>query len=308
MSTTQTPTQHRFERELRLFLHYISLERGLAENTSSSYTIDITNLRIFLTEQGLTSFTQATPEHLRAFLGVLESLGMAISTRARYLYAMRGLYKYLYATGAVQANTAETIDLPKVRRSLPHILSYQEMSMLLEQPDTTKTQGVRNRAILETLYACGLRVSEICTLHQRDVLWDVEVLRVYGKGAKERIVPIGSSALHWINEYQRIARPLLQKKTTASHDILFLNNRGTALSRMSVWNIVHQAAQLAGVTTHVHPHVFRHSFATHLLEGGADLRAVQEMLGHSDISTTQIYTHIDREYIREVHKTFHPRA
>lgn len=302
------PTQQRFEREMKQFFHYISLERGLAENTSASYTIDITNLRVFLEEQGLTSFTQATPEHLRFFLGVLESLGMAISTRARYLYAIRGLYKYLYATGAIQANTAETIDLPKVRRTLPHTLSYEEVTLLLEQPDTTTTQGIRNRAIVETLYACGLRVSELCTLQQRDILWDVEVVRVYGKGAKERVVPIGSSALHWIGEYQRVARPLLQKKVAASNDVLFLNNRGTALSRMSVWNIVQQAGQQASLSAHVHPHVFRHSFATHLLEGGADLRAVQEMLGHSDISTTQIYTHIDREYIREVHKTFHPRA
>lgn len=309
MSTLQPhAVRRRFEQEMKQFFHYIALERGLAENTSASYTIDITNLRSFLEEQGLNSFTQATPDHLRAFLGVLESLGMAISTRARYLYAIRGLYKYLYATGAVQANAAETIDLPKVRRTLPHTLSYEEITALLEQPDTSTIQGVRNRAILETLYACGLRVSELCTLQQRDILWDVEVLRVYGKGAKERIVPIGSSALHWISEYQRTARTILQKKTATSHDIVFLNNRGTALSRMSVWNIVQQAAQQAHIRARVHPHVFRHSFATHLLEGGADLRAVQEMLGHSDISTTQIYTHIDREYIREVHKTFHPRA
>jgi integrase/recombinase XerD len=161
--------------------------------------------------------------------------------------------------------------------------------------------------LLEVLYACGLRASEACTLKQSDILWEAEVIRVFGKGSKERIVPIGKTALQWISQYRRLARALWVKEGSDSGDALFLNQRGKALSRMSVWNIVHDTAVQAGIDE-VHPHMFRHSFATHLLEGGANLRAVQEMLGHADIATTQIYTHIDREYIKEVHTSFHPRA
>lgn len=302
------PAPGRFAREAKQFLHYISLERGLADNTSSSYGTDLARFGEYLLSCDKASFAQATAADIRSFLSLLEKLGMAVSTRARYLYAIRGLYRYLHATNAVEANITDTIDLPKVRRTLPHTLSYAEVSSILEQPNTTTRDGLRNRALLETLYGCGLRVSELCGLRQRDILWDVEVLRVFGKGSKERIVPAGTAALTWIADYQRLARPLLIKKSSSSNDVLFLNRFGGPLSRMSVWNIVQQTAMAAGLAAHVHPHMFRHSFATHLLEGGADLRAVQEMLGHADISTTQIYTHVDREYIREVHKTFHPRG
>lgn len=298
----------RFARELKQFLHYISLERGLADNTSSSYGNDLTQFGRFLQSQQMSSYTEANPASIQAFLAHPVMAEMAVSTRARYLYAIRSMYKYLHTAGAVPANISDGVDLPKVRRSLPHTLSFAEVTAILEQPDTSTTDGIRNRAMLETLYACGLRVSELCWLRQRDILWDIEVLRVFGKGSKERIVPIGSTALQWIRDYQRLSRPLLLKKSASSDDVLFLNKLGGPLSRMSVWNIVHQAAVTAGLAAHVHPHMFRHSFATHLLEGGADLRAVQEMLGHADISTTQIYTHVDREYIREVHKTFHPRG
>lgn len=309
MGKSDTVTaSNRFGREIKQFLHYISLERGLAENTSSSYGTDLARFGEYLLSREQTSFTQATAADIRSFLALLEKMGMAVSTRARYLYSIRGLYKYLHATGIVPANITETIDLPKIRRTLPHTLSYAEISAILEQPDTTTTDGLRNRAILELLYACGLRVSELCGLRQRDILWEMEVIRVFGKGSKERIVPAGTSALTWVNDYQRTARPLLLKKSSSSNDVLFLNRFGGPLSRMSVWNIVQQAAMAANLAAHVHPHMFRHSFATHLLEGGADLRAVQEMLGHADISTTQIYTHVDREYIREVHRTFHPRG
>jgi integrase/recombinase XerD len=309
MSKSDTGTvPNRFEREIKQFLHYISLERGLAENTSSSYGTDLARFGEYLLSCERTSFAQTTAADIRSFLSLLEKMGMAVSTRARYLYSIRGMYKYLHTTGVVPANITETIDLPKIRRTLPHTLSYAEISSILEQPDTTTTDGLRNRAMLELLYACGLRVSELCGLRQRDILWEMEVIRVFGKGSKERIVPAGTSALAWIKDYQRVSRPLLLKKSSSSNDVLFLNRFGGPLSRMSVWNIVQQAAMTASLAAHVHPHMFRHSFATHLLEGGADLRAVQEMLGHADISTTQIYTHVDREYIREVHRTFHPRG
>ncbi len=299
---------NRFARELKQFIHYISLERGLADNTSASYGNDLTRFSEFLQSQHLTSFAEADAATIQAFLAHPVVTELAVSTRARYLYAIRGMYKYLHATGAIPANISDGVDLPKVRRSLPHTLSFAEVTAVLEQPDTSTTDGMRNRAMMETLYACGLRVSELCSLRQRDILWDVEVLRIFGKGSKERIVPAGSAALGWIRDYQRLSRPLLLKKSSSSNDVLFLNKLGGPLSRMSVWNIVHQSALAAGLAAHVHPHMFRHSFATHLLEGGADLRAVQEMLGHADISTTQIYTHVDREYIREVHRTFHPRG
>jgi integrase/recombinase XerD len=319
------------QREYKQFTHYIALERGLSENTSASYGTDLTRYAEFLMLRGRQSYLQAQSSDITQFLSALEELGLVPTTRARYLYSIRALYKYFFGAGLAPTNISEMIDLPKVRRTLPTVLSYEQISAILEQPDTSKPDGMRNRAMLETLYACGLRASEVCNLRQRDVLFDAEIIRVFGKGSKERVVPIGSSALHWIAEYQRLVRPLFASKTSSSKpsasrqvpsrptktstlmqmfstdDVLFLNQRGGQLSRMSVWNIVNEAARAAGISD-VHPHLFRHSFATHLLEGGADLRAVQEMLGHADIATTQIYTHIDREYIKEVHKTFHPRA
>jgi integrase/recombinase XerD len=295
------------QRELKQFLHHIALERGLAENTVSSYTIDLTRFAEFLAEKGIQACGEATSKHITDFLNVLAELGLGASSRTRYLASMRSLYKFLSANDMCEVNPAELVDLPKSRRTLPDVLSYTQIEAILTQPDTTKPDGLRNRALLETLYACGLRASESCTMQQRDILWEAEVVRVFGKGSKERVIPCGATALHWIAEYQRLARPLWSKADGKSGDALFLNQRGGALSRMSVWNIVHDAAMQAGVSD-VHPHLFRHSFATHLLEGGANLRAVQEMLGHSDIATTQIYTHIDREYIKEVHQTYHPRG
>jgi len=181
------------------------------------------------------------------------------------------------------------------------------MDSFLNAFDDSTPSMIRNRALFETMYACGLRVSEVITLRQRDVLVDLEIVRVFGKGSKERLVPIGTSALKWIARYQSIARGSFIQ-TAETDDILFLNVRGRGLSRMSVWKFIQDGCLRAGIDKHVHPHMFRHSFATHLLEGGADLRAVQEMLGHADIATTQVYTHIDREYVKEVHTLFHPRA
>jgi integrase/recombinase XerD len=181
------------------------------------------------------------------------------------------------------------------------------MDQFLRAFDDSSAGMMRNRALFETMYACGLRVSEVITLRQRDILADMEIIRVFGKGSKERLVPIGTSALEWIARYQNNARGSFIR-SSETDDILFLNIRGKGLSRMSVWKFIQEGCQRAGINKHVHPHMFRHSFATHLLEGGADLRAVQEMLGHADIATTQIYTHIDREYVKEVHTLFHPRA
>jgi integrase/recombinase XerD len=313
MNTTEfakkpTHTAHSFmQRELKQFTHHIALERGLAENTVVSYGIDLTRFIEFLQSKGVSSFADVQTAQILEFLTMLADMGLGTSSRTRYLYSIRSLYKFLCAVQISPRNPSELVDLPKPQRLLPDVLSYPQISKILEQPDVTRADGLRNRTLLEVLYACGLRASEACTLKQSDILWEAEVIRVFGKGSKERIVPIGKTALQWISQYRRLARALWVKEGSDSGDALFLNQRGKALSRMSVWNIVHDTAVQAGIDE-VHPHMFRHSFATHLLEGGANLRAVQEMLGHADIATTQIYTHIDREYIKEVHTSFHPRA
>lgn len=306
MSLGNESLSGRLKRELSGYIHYISLEKGLSENTRASYGHDLARWAEFLGSKNIKSFADAKRKDITDFLRTLADMGIGPTSRARYLSAVRGLHKYLFAEGMADRDVAEAVDMPKSRRKLPDTLSIEQALSVLDQPDTSSPAGIRDRAMLETLYACGLRVSELCTLRQRDIIDDAEIIRVFGKGSKERIVPIGHSALEWIEKYQREARPLFMKGS--SDDILFLNQRGKGLSRMGIWKIVDRAARDAGLDVHVHPHMFRHSFATHLLEGGADLRAVQEMLGHADIATTQIYTHIDSDYIREVHRTFHPRA
>jgi integrase/recombinase XerD len=237
----------------------------------------------------------------------LTKLGLSSRSSARYYSSLKGFFGYLIASSYIEANPMEKISAPKVSKGLPNVLNINEIEAILAQPDTSKKLGLRDKALLETFYACGLRVSELINLKISDLFLSEEMIRVFGKGSKERFVPIGSSAINWITEYLKNSRPLLEKKAKSQH-VLFLNSRGTKLSRMGVWKIVDSNANLAGIKKEVHPHTFRHSFATHLLEGGADLRAVQEMLGHVDISTTQIYTHIDRDYIKQVHKDYHPRG
>ncbi|HYF01885.1 MAG TPA: site-specific tyrosine recombinase XerD [Patescibacteria group bacterium] len=305
--TDNEPLLKAFLRPLAEFGTYISLERGLAANTLHAYRHDIEAFARFLQESGVASFPGASTKHLLQFLKTLEKIGLSATSRARYLSTLRNFYKFLCASGIAVDDITQTVELPKTGRQLPETLSIDDVLKMMVQPQTDEPSGIRDRAMLETMYACGLRVSELCSLKNRDILPDAEIVRVFGKGSKERIVPIGSSALEWISHYQKTVRPRFLKKSSID-DVLFLNQRGGAFSRMGVWKLVDKYARQAGLSIHVHPHLFRHSFATHLLEGGADLRAVQEMLGHSDISTTQIYTHLDREYIREVHRTFHPRA
>lgn len=296
-----------FRKAINEFLIFIKLEKGLSQNTKVSYEHNIISYCEFLANKQITNFKDVQESTIFKFLNVLSDLGISPSSRARYISAIRTFHNFLVTNGIIDINIAVYIDLPKSRRKLPDTLSYEEINQILEAINTDVPTGIRDRAILETFYACGLRVSELINLKQRDILYDVEVVRVFGKGSKERIVPIGSSALKWIEIYKKKAR-IRFVKIGGSEDILFLNTKGTKLSRMGIWKIVNNATNNAGIEKEVHPHTFRHSFATHLLEGGADLRAVQEMLGHSDISTTQIYTHLDRNYIKEVHKTFHPRA
>lgn len=299
-------TKHRDQ-----YLRFLSLEKNASTNTLESYRLDITRYLGFLQKQGVPDLNDVTEVHMSRFLGALRKQGLSPRSVNRACSAIKGFHKFLVGDGIVQGNPAELVDTQKVERTLPGVLTQPEVEAILCQavatPQDRKNFWIRDRAILEVLYASGLRVSEVIGLKQSGVFPDEGIVRVFGKGSKERIVPIGHSALRWIDRYKMECRPSLAG-TGKSRDALFLNMRGTPLTRMSIWNIVRLYTRKAGITKEVHPHTFRHSFATHLLEGGADLRSVQEMLGHADISTTQIYTHIDREYLKEVHRTFHPRA
>ncbi len=299
------------KRYLDKFLRYLSLERNASANTIASYRLDVDRYLAYVTAAGIQSPDAITEEHTAAFLRSLRSRGLAPRSVTRTISAVRSFHRFLVGDAITRNDPTETLDSPKLERTLPEVLSATEIALILDQPRPRKEDKrdlwMRDRAILETLYATGMRVSELTRLKQADVASHEGTVRVFGKGSKERIVPIGRPALRWIAQYARISRPKLLGRRI-SDDILFLNVRGTMLTRMAVWKIVQAYARRAGVTREVHPHTFRHSFATHLLEGGADLRAVQEMLGHADISTTQIYTHIDREYLKEVHRTFHPRG
>jgi len=292
---------------IREYLATLKLERNLSENTITSYKNDLSSLLNYLTDSGIKDPSEITSKNLSDFFVLLAKLGLSSRSSARYYSSIKGFFGYLFSNGYLKINPMEKISAPKVSKSLPGVLNINEIEGILSKPDVSKKLGLRDKALLETFYACGLRVSELIILKLSDLFLSEEMIRVFGKGSKERFVPIGSSAIKWIGEYLKTSRPLLEKKSKSQH-ILFLNNRGTKLSRMGVWKIVNKFAALAGIKKEVHPHTFRHSFATHLLEGGADLRAVQEMLGHVDISTTQIYTHIDRDYIKQVHRDFHPRG
>ncbi|MCB0702149.1 MAG: site-specific tyrosine recombinase XerD [Candidatus Kapaibacterium sp.] len=292
---------------LKSFLYFIELEKGLADNTIYSYKNDLSRFIEFIYINNVSYYKDVSLELLESFFKELHELGLNNSSRARYLSAIREFYKFLNYKKVITDNKTEKLDLPKSSRKIPEVLSFNEVSLILDIIETQTNLGVRDRAMLETLYASGLRVSELINVKERDILFEEGIIRVFGKGSKERIVPIGSSALLFIRQYLSEVRFQLKNPKRNSEE-LFLNSRGGKLSRMGVWKIIDKYVKMTNIEKNVHPHTFRHSFATHLLEGGADLRAVQEMLGHSDISTTQIYTHIDNQYLKEIHKSFHPRA
>jgi len=292
---------------LKEYLSVLKLERNLSENTIASYKNDITSLLHFLEEKKIDDPSDISVSNLTDFFKALNNLGLSGTSTARYFSSIKNFFIYLYTSNYIHHNPVERLSPPKLAKSLPVVLTVEEIESILIIPFVNDKLGLRDKAMLELLYACGTRVSELINLKVSDLFFKDEVIRVFGKGSKERIIPIGRSAIKWVNEYLLKSRPFLEKKSK-SENILFLNNRSTKLSRMGVWKIIDKYSKEAGIKKEVHPHTFRHSFATHLLEGGADLRAVQEMLGHSDISTTQIYTHIDRDYIKQVHKDFHPRG
>jgi len=295
------------DRQLRTYLDFLRLEKNLSPNTMISYRFDFAKYRSFLLSAGIRTAAAISEDSISKFLAVLHRERLSPRSVARTLSTIRGFHRFLLGEEEVKDDPTQIIDSPKQEKNLPEVLNIVEVDEILKQPDTSSRLGLRDRAILETLYATGIRVSELVNLKQANFLIEDGLVLVYGKGSKERFVPIGHSARQWIEEYQKRSRVHLVK-TGKSQDMLFLNVRGTKLTRDMIRKLVEKYTSAAGIGKKVHPHTFRHSFATHLLEGGADLRAVQEMLGHADISTTQIYTHIDREYLKEVHRTFHPRG
>jgi len=292
---------------LNEYINVLKLEKNLSENTVISYRNDITNLIQFLQNYNIDDPDQVKYIHLLDFFKFLNKAGLSSTSASRYHSSLKGFFSYMFRNKYITENPVEKIPAPKLSKKLPPVLTINEVDSILSRPDIDDKFGLRDKALLEVFYACGVRVSELINLKLSGLYFKEEVIRVFGKGSKERLIPIGSSAIHWVTEYLKKSRPLLEKRSK-SESYLFLNTRGTKFSRMGIWKIVDRYVKEAKISKEVHPHTFRHSFATHLLEGGADLRAVQEMLGHADISTTQIYTHIDRDYIKQVHRDFHPRG
>ena len=288
------------------FDDFIALEQGASVQTSKAYKLDIARFVTYVRVKGAASPTDIGAKSLREYVYHLKDLGLAPASIRRNVSAVRSYFKFLLGEGHVVRDPSERLETPKRWRTLPEVLGVEEIEKLLAAPSLDEPLAFRDRAMLELAYGAGLRVSEWISLGVRDVMLQDHLVRVFGKGAKERLVPIGRRAIGAIAIYLRELRPSLEKGE--GKGALFLNSRGRPLSRMGAWKILRKYVDQAGITKPVSPHTLRHSFATHLLEGGADLRAVQEMLGHVDISTTQIYTHIDREYLRSVHKQFHPRA
>lgn len=291
---------------LQAFRDWLALERGLSARTQDAYTRDLDKLVDFVQARGIDSVQRIGPGELREFVYHLKDQGLQATSIRRCISAVRTYFAFLIGDGLIESDPSETIELPRTWRRLPDVLSRIEIEQILNAPDAGERLYWRDKALLEFAYASGVRVSELISVGTRDLLLDEGFATVYGKGARERLVPIGKAALRALDVYLREVRPGLAR--TGHRDVVFLNARGQPLSRMGVWKILRKYVKAAGIRKRVKPHTLRHSFATHLLEGGADLAAVQEMLGHADISTTQIYTHVDREYLRVEYRRFHPRA
>jgi integrase/recombinase XerD len=288
------------------FRDYLALESGHSANTVEAYLRDLRRLGEFATSKGIRDPGKLTRPMLREFVFLLKDLGLSPASIRRAVSAIRTYYGFLVGEAKVSDDPSDRLESPRRGRVLPVTLSVSEVEALLASPKVDQPLAWRDRSLLELAYGAGLRVSELCTLALTDLLLTENLVRVFGKGGKERVVPIGRSVIGAVSVYLHTMRSELDRGRSRGR--VLLNARGQPLSRVGAWGIVKRAAKRAGITKRVTPHTLRHSFATHLLEGGADLRAVQEMLGHADLSTTQIYTHVDREYLRSVHKQFHPRA
>jgi integrase/recombinase XerD len=290
------------------FKHYLKLERALADNSIDAYVRDIIKLQQFAESDNNPILPlEITQSNIRDFIELLNDLGMSAFSQARIISGIKSFFKYLLFEGIINTEPTQLIEAPQLGRKLPDTLDLHEIDKLLSAIDHSKPEGSRNRAILETLYSCGLRVSELIGLRLSNLYSDAGYIRVIGKGDKERLVPIGREAIKYIGIYREASRTYLDIKP-GNEDYVFLNRRGSMLSRVMIFTIIKNLAIVAGIKKNISPHTFRHSFATHLIEGGADLRAVQEMLGHESITTTEIYTHLDRAYLQQVIKDFHPRS
>ena len=293
-------------RALKEYLNYVSVERGCSRNTVLAYGRDLRSYILGLRDEGITLPDQVTRDRIEGHVSRLRASGLSIASVERAISAIKGFHRFMVAERITTAHPAADLPLPKKPSRLPDVISREQAAALLDQPFPETPAGQRDHAILEVLYGCGLRVSELCGLDLRRVMLDEQVLRVVGKGDKERVVPIVGTAARALDDYLEHWRSCLVSPRV-SNSAVFLNNRGRRLSRQSVHALVAKAGAVVGIDG-LHPHALRHSFATHMLEGGADLRIVQELLGHADISTTQLYTHLDRSHLREVYLVAHPRA
>ncbi|MCX5714112.1 MAG: site-specific tyrosine recombinase XerD [Candidatus Omnitrophica bacterium] len=290
---------------IEMFLNYLSVERGLALNTIISYRGDLNVYMAFLAKKNIDALARTTRNDITNFMLDQKDRNMAANSIARRVAAIKSFYRFLFRERILQADPTSLIESPKLWKKIPDALSLEEVEVLLNQPNLRQTQGIRDRAILETLYATGMRVSEAVTLRTDSVNLDIGVLRCIGKGNKERVIPVGKKAIVSIQRYLQASRPkLLNKKES---EFLFVSRLGKRISRQSLWKLMKKYAKSARIKKQIKVHTLRHSFATHLLERGADLRSVQEMLGHANISTTQIYTHINKDRLKSIHKMYHPR-
>ncbi|MDS9470775.1 site-specific tyrosine recombinase XerD [Sporosarcina pasteurii] len=290
------------------YLHFLQVERQLAANTITSYNRDLTDYIDFLVENQVTSVDAITRREIILYLQKMKETGKSTRTVSRYISSIRSFHQFLLRERVATEDPTVHLELPKIEQKLPDVLSLSEVDRLIEAPDRSKAQGKRDYALLEILYGTGMRVSELIALDVNDVHLSMGFVRVFGKGGKERIVPLGNKAIEACTVYINEARRKMVSKSSSPVDALFVNMRGGRLSRQGCWKIIKGYALEANLTKDLTPHILRHSFATHLIENGADLRAVQEMLGHSDISTTQIYTHVSRSRLKEVYTKHHPRA
>ncbi len=290
------------------FKSYLQLERSMSDNTTAAYLHDIIMHRNHIaTEYAGLAVEQVQREHLQSLLEAINELELSVATQARVLSGIKSFFSYLMLEEVIKTDPTELLEAPKLKRTLPHVLSIEEIDTLFAAIDHSKPEGQRNRAMLEIMYSCGLRVSELISLRISGMYLDVGFIKVIGKGNKERLVPVGGEAIKQVQLYRDHVRPHLPVIKKGQEDFIFLNRRGSALSRIMVFMILKDLAVKAGIDQSIHPHTLRHSFATHLVEGGADLRAVQEMMGHKSITTTEIYTHLDRTFLRQTLEKYHPR-
>ncbi len=294
------------DRLLKDFIQYVSVEKGLAKNTLESYSRDLRSFCAYLKKNGIESMGQVTRAEIVGYLLSLQKSGKATSTLSRNLASIRSFCHYLFNEKAIAENPASDLESPKTVKKLPRIMTLNEIDLLLEQPDSLQLTGVRDKAMLEVIYATGIRVSELISLDVGDINLEAGFVRCTGKGSKERLIPLGSVAIRNVDRYLTESRPKLVRHNGEA--ALFVNQHGNRLTRQGFWKILKKYARQANITKEITPHTIRHSFATHLLENGADLRSVQEMLGHADIATTQIYTQVTKRKLKDVYEKTHPRA